>query len=128
MVTFVRVVMILPVSYVKKKQKTAQSVGIKARLEVFPESITENALLAQVDCLNQDPSVHGILVQAPLPSHIDDVRIFNRVSHQKDVDGFNAVNLGKLCQEQPDAFRSCTPAGITELIKRSGIETAGKEW
>ena len=115
------------VSYVKKKQKTAQSVGIQARLEVFPESISENALLAEVDRLNQDPSVHGILVQAPLPSHIDGVRVFNHVSYQKDVDGFNAVNLGKLCQEQPDAFRSCTPAGITELIKRSGIETAGKQ-
>ena len=114
------------ISYVKKKEKTAQSIGIDARLTVLPTSISENDLLAEIDSLNADSSVHGILVQAPLPSHINEVRIFNRVSPLKDVDGFNAVNFGKLCQEQPDAFRSCTPAGIVELIKRSGIETAGK--
>ena len=114
------------VSYVKKKERTAQSIGIDAQLRVFPTSISEEELLAEIDQLNTDTSVHGILVQAPLPNHIDEVTVFNRVSPQKDVDGFNAVNLGKLCQEQPDAFRSCTPAGIIELIKRSGIETAGK--
>jgi len=114
------------VSYVKKKEKTAHSIGIDARLVVFPTSISENDLITEIDRLNMDNSVHGILVQAPLPAHIDDVRIFNRVSPGKDVDGFNAVNLGKLCQEKPGAFRSCTPAGIIELIKRSNIETAGK--
>ena len=114
------------ISYVKKKEKTAASLGIDARLLVFPSSISENQLLKEIDRLNGDISVHGILVQAPLPPHINDVQIFNRVSPAKDVDGFNAVNLGKLCQEQPDAFRSCTPAGIIELIKRTGIETAGK--
>ncbi len=114
------------VSYVKKKERTALSIGIDARLLVFPSSISENDLIIEIDRLNLDSTVHGILVQAPLPSHIDEVQIFNRVSPSKDVDGFNAVNLGKLCQEQPDAFHSCTPAGIIELIKRSGIETAGK--
>ena len=114
------------ISYVKKKEKTAASLGIDARLLVFPATISENQLLAEIDRLNGDISVHGILVQAPLPLHINDVQIFNRVSPAKDVDGFNAVNLGKLCQEQPDAFRSCTPAGIIELIKRTNIETAGK--
>lgn len=114
------------ISYVKKKEKTAASLGIDARLLVFPATISENQLLAEIDRLNGDISVHGILVQAPLPLHINDVQIFNRVSPAKDVDGFNAVNLGKLCQEQPDAFRSCTPAGIIELIKRTDIETAGK--
>ena len=114
------------ISYVKKKEKTAASLGIDARLLVFPATISENQLLAEIDRLNGDISVHGILVQAPLPIHINDVQIFNRVSPAKDVDGFNAVNLGKLCQEQPDAFRSCTPAGIIELIKRTDIETAGK--
>lgn len=114
------------ISYVKKKEKTAASLGIDARLLVFPATISENQLLAEIDRLNGDISVHGILVQAPLPLHINDVQIFNRVSPAKDVDGFNAVNLGKLCQEQPDAFRSCTPAGIIELIKRADIETAGK--
>ena len=114
------------VSYVKKKEKTAHSIGVYARLVVFPLSIAEEELLAEIDQLNHDDRVHGILVQAPLPPHMDDVRIFNRVSPSKDVDGFNAVNLGKLCQEQPGAFHCCTPAGIIELIKRSGIETAGK--
>jgi methylenetetrahydrofolate dehydrogenase (NADP+)/methenyltetrahydrofolate cyclohydrolase len=114
------------ISYVKKKEKTAASLGIDAKLLVFPATISENQLLAEIDRLNGDISVHGILVQAPLPLHINDVQIFNRVAPAKDVDGFNAVNLGKLCQEQPDAFRSCTPAGIIELIKRTDIETAGK--
>lgn len=114
------------ISYVKKKQKTAESIGIDAGLKVFDESISEDQLIAEIDALNADSSIHGILVQAPLPRHINDVRVFNQVSPNKDVDGFNAVNLGKLCQEQAHAFRSCTPAGIVELIRRSNIETAGK--
>jgi len=114
------------ISYVKKKQKTAESIGIDAGLKVFDESISEDQLIAEIDALNADSSIHGILVQAPLPRHINDVRVFNHVSPNKDVDGFNAVNLGKLCQEQAHAFRSCTPAGIVELIRRSNIETAGK--
>ena len=114
------------ISYVKKKQKTAESIGIDAGLKVFDESISEDQLIEEIDALNADSSIHGILVQAPLPSHINDVRVFNHVSSNKDVDGFNAVNLGKLCQEQAHAFRSCTPAGIVELIRRSNIETAGK--
>ena len=114
------------ISYVKKKQKTAESIGIDAGLKVFDESISEDQLIAEIDSLNADGSIHGILVQAPLPSHINEVRVFNHVSPPKDVDGFNAVNLGKLCQEQAHAFRSCTPAGIVELIRRSNIETAGK--
>ncbi len=114
------------ISYVKKKQKTAESIGIDAGLKVFDESISEDQLIAEIDSLNEDCSIHGILVQAPLPSHINEVRVFNHVSPAKDVDGFNAVNLGKLCQEQAHAFRSCTPAGIVELIRRSSIETAGK--
>jgi methylenetetrahydrofolate dehydrogenase (NADP+)/methenyltetrahydrofolate cyclohydrolase len=114
------------ISYVKKKQKTAESIGIDAGLKVFDESISEDQLIAEIDSLNEDCSLHGILVQAPLPSHINEVRVFNHVSPAKDVDGFNAVNLGKLCQEKADAFRSCTPAGIVELIRRSNIETAGK--
>ena len=86
------------ISYVKKKEKTAASLGIDARLLVFSATISENQLLAEIDRLNGDISVHGILVHAPLPLHINDVQIFNRVSPAKDVDGFNAENLGKLCQ------------------------------
>ena len=123
---FVRVGDDPPQFLMLRKRENGSINSIDARLTVLPTSISENDLLAEIDSLNADSSVHGILVQAPLPSHINEVRIFNRVSPFKDVDGFNAVNFGKLCQEQPDAFRSCTPAGIVELIKRSGIETAGK--
>jgi methylenetetrahydrofolate dehydrogenase (NADP+)/methenyltetrahydrofolate cyclohydrolase len=114
------------ISYVRKKEKIAASIGIKSRLKILPENITQDQLLNEVDKENQDPSVHGILVQAPLPSHIEEKIIFNRVSPHKDVDGFNALNLGKLCQEQEDAFISCTPAGILELIERKKIPTEGK--
>lgn len=114
------------VSYVRKKEKTAHSIGIESRLKVFPRDITQNDLLDQITELNEANDVHGILVQAPLPDHIDDKTIFNHVSPSKDVDGFNATNLGKLCQEEEDAFISCTPAGIIELIKRKNIPTEGK--
>ena len=114
------------VSYVRKKEKTAAKIGIESRLLVFPESLTENELLDKISKLNEDPSVHGILVQAPLPSHMDDRKVFNHVSPNKDVDGFNATNLGLLCQENDDAFASCTPAGILELLKRTKVDTTGK--
>ena len=92
------------VSYVRKKEKTAAKVGIESRLLVFPESLSENELLKKISELNSDSSVHGILVQAPLPSHMDDRKVFNHVSPHKDVDGFNATNLGLICQENEDAF------------------------
>ena len=114
------------ISYVRKKEKIAASIGIKSRLKILPENITQDQLLNEVDKENQDPSVHGILVQAPLPSHIEEKIIFNRVSPHKDVDGCNALNLGKLCQEQEEAFISCPPAGILELIERKKIPTEGK--
>ena len=114
------------VSYVRKKERTAAKIGIESKLSVFPESISQEALMGEIDQLNDDPDIHGILVQAPLPDHIDDRTVFNNVSPGKDVDGFNAANLGKLCQEDDDAFVSCTPAGIVELIRRKGIETEGK--
>lgn len=114
------------VSYVRKKEKTAAKIGIESKLIVFPEVISQDSLLQEIDSLNQDSNIHGILVQAPLPDHIDARKIFNSVSPQKDVDGFNATNLGKLCQEDNDGFVSCTPAGIVELISRKGIETEGK--
>ena len=114
------------VSYVRKKEKTAAKIGIESRLLVFPESLSENELLNKISELNSDSSVHGILVQAPLPSHMDDRKVFNHVSPHKDVDGFNATNLGLLCQENEDAFASCTPAGILELLKKTKIDTTGK--
>ena len=109
------------ISYVSKKEKTAAKIGIESRLQHYPESITQEELLKEISLINEDSEIHGILVQAPLPNHIDERTIFNHVSPDKDVDGFNASNLGKLCQEQEDAFISCTPAGIIELIKRKNI-------
>lgn len=113
------------VSYVRKKEKTAEKVGILSKLYVLPDSISENDLLERISELNNDRTVHGILVQAPLPDHINARCIFNHVAPSKDVDGFHAENLGKLCQEE-ETFISCTPAGISELIKRKKIETEGK--
>jgi methylenetetrahydrofolate dehydrogenase (NADP+)/methenyltetrahydrofolate cyclohydrolase len=114
------------VSYVRTKEKRAEELGIISQMKVFPESITQEELFAEIDALNADPAVHGILVQAPLPSHLDERVTFNRVSPNKDVDGFNSANLGRLVQDDPAAFVACTPAGIAEMIQRSGIETAGK--
>jgi methylenetetrahydrofolate dehydrogenase (NADP+)/methenyltetrahydrofolate cyclohydrolase len=114
------------VSYVRKKEKTAARIGIESRLVVLPEDIKQAELFAQIDRLNTDPAVSGILVQAPLPGHLNETETFNRVAPEKDVDGFNTVNIGKLCQEDPTGFVACTPAGIVELIRRSGIETEGR--
>lgn len=113
-------------SYVRKKEKTAAKIGIGSRMHVLPESISQQELFAQIDALNADADVNGILIQAPLPKHINETATFNRVLPGKDVDGFNTVNIGKLCQEDSSGFVACTPAGIVQLIKRSGIETEGK--
>ena len=114
------------VSYVNKKQNIAAAIGIKSRLKVFPEKISRETLFAQIDDYNNDDDIDGILVQAPLPKHISEIETFNKVSPAKDVDGFGAVNLGKLCQEEEEGFTSCTPAGIIEMIKQEGIDTEGK--
>lgn len=114
------------VSYVNKKEKTAHTIGIVSQLTLLPETISQEELFAHIDQLNADRDVHGILIQAPLPKHIDETATFNRVLPGKDVDGFNTVNIGKLCQEDPSGFIACTPAGIVQLIHRSGIETEGK--
>ncbi len=114
------------VSYVRKKQKTAERIGIGSQLHILPADISKEALFEKIDALNSDPDVNGILVQAPLPKHIDETETFNRVLPGKDVDGFNTLNIGKLCQEDSSGFVACTPAGIVELIERSGIETEGK--
>ena len=114
------------VSYVTKKQKTAAEVGMQASIKVFPETVTQADLFKHIDALNADNSVHGILIQAPLPKHLSETEVFNRVASQKDVDGFGTLSIGKLVQEIPGAFAACTPAGVIELLKRSKIETAGK--
>jgi methylenetetrahydrofolate dehydrogenase (NADP+)/methenyltetrahydrofolate cyclohydrolase len=114
------------VSFVRKKERTAERIGIESRLHLFPEDVSPEELYAKIDELNAAPDVNGILIQAPLPKHINETETFNRVAPGKDVDGFNTVNIGKLCQEDSSGFVACTPAGIVELIKRSGIETEGK--
>lgn len=114
------------VSYVNKKNRTAAEIGMLTRLETFPDTVTADEVFACIDRLNQDPEVDGILVQAPLPDQIDDVEAFCRVSPEKDVDGFHTTNVGKLFQEDDTGFISCTPAGILELLQRSGVSLAGK--
>jgi methylenetetrahydrofolate dehydrogenase (NADP+) / methenyltetrahydrofolate cyclohydrolase len=114
------------VSYVRNKERAAAKTGIISDLKVFPETITQDELIQEIRSLNENPSVHGILVQAPLPPHIDEGVIFRTVLPEKDVDGFHTVNIGKLCQEDPSGSVACTPAGVIELLKRSDITTEGK--
>lgn len=114
------------VSYVKKKEKTAAEIGLESRIILPPVSITQDELFKLIDDLNADPAVDGILVQSPLPKHIDEVAVFRRVAPCKDVDGFNTVNLGKVAQEDETGFVACTPAGIMELLARTGVDLKGK--
>lgn len=114
------------VSYVRKKERTAAEIGISSELHLLPDTVSEADLFKKIDSLNDDANVSGILIQAPLPKHIDETKTFNRVLPSKDVDGFHTVNIGKLCQEDPSGFVACTPAGIVELLKRSEIATEGK--
>lgn len=116
------------ISYVTAKIKTAQSLGFKEVQDSQPDDITEEELLAIVDKYNKDDSIHGILVQLPLPKNIDDKKILNAIDPDKDVDGFHPINVGRLMIGGEEAkFLPCTPAGIQELIVRSGVETAGAE-
>jgi methylenetetrahydrofolate dehydrogenase (NADP+) / methenyltetrahydrofolate cyclohydrolase len=114
------------VSYVKKKEKTAAEIGVTGRVILPPVTITQADLFKLIDELNADADVDGILVQSPLPKHIDEVAVFRRVAPEKDVDGFNTLNLGKVAQEDPTGFVACTPAGIMELLRRSGVDLKGK--
>ncbi len=112
-------------AYVGMKDKQAAALGILSRTHVLPETTTQPELLALIDSLNADPNTHGILVQAPLPSHISETAVFFRVDPRKDVDGFHPLNVGKLLLGDPSGFRPCTPAGVQELLIRSRIPTAG---
>ena len=114
------------VSYVRKKEKTAAEIGIESRILLPPVTISQSELEQLVDSLNTDPAVDGILVQSPLPKGLDESAVFRRIAPEKDVDGFNPLNLGKLAQEDPTGFSACTPAGIMELLARSSVDLAGK--
>lgn len=114
------------VSYVRSKNVTAEKIGIRPLLFELPESISQQQLFDKVDELNADDSVHGILIQSPLPRHLDEQSAFNRIQPRKDVDGFHVENAGRLVQEDQNGFVSCTPAGIIEICQREGIALEGK--
>ena len=113
--------------YVEMKVKTSARLGLWSDTRVLPESTTEAQLLELIATLNSDPRVHGILVQAPVPKHIRQEVVYASVAPHKDVDGFHPVNVGKLMLGDTTGFRSCTPAGIQELLIRSGVPTEGAE-
>ncbi len=112
--------------YVRNKEKACEYVGITSRTLALPEETTEEELLKVVEDLNNDSAVNGILVQLPLPKHIDESKILLAIDSNKDVDGFHPVNVGKMVIGE-DAFLPCTPAGIIEMLKRSDIDITGKE-
>ena len=111
--------------YVKSKAKACEEIGMKAKTERYPADMKEGELLSLIDSYNKNREYHGILVQLPLPNQIDEDKVIEAVSPQKDVDGFHPISVGNLVIGKP-AFRSCTPAGIQELLIRYNIETKGK--
>jgi methylenetetrahydrofolate dehydrogenase (NADP+)/methenyltetrahydrofolate cyclohydrolase len=113
--------------YVGRKEKACEELGIFSETHVLPEKTSEAELLALISKLNSNLRLHGILVQAPLPKHIRESKIYSAVSPEKDVDGFHPVNVGKLMLGDATGFRPCTPAGIVELLARSDVKTDGAE-
>jgi methylenetetrahydrofolate dehydrogenase (NADP+)/methenyltetrahydrofolate cyclohydrolase len=112
--------------YVRNKKRACEYVGIKSLAYELEEDTTEEKLLSIIDELNERKDVNGILVQLPLPAHISEEKVLNRINPSKDVDGFHPQNVGALCIGKP-GFVSCTPAGVIQLLKRSGISIEGKE-
>lgn len=112
--------------YVRNKKKGCEYIGIGSLSYELPEETTQQELLDLIQELNGRKDVNGILVQLPLPSHIDEDTVIRAIDPKKDIDGFHPQSVGALCIGQP-GFVSCTPAGIIQLLKRSGIEIAGKE-
>jgi len=113
--------------YVGRKENACAELGIHSQTSVLPETTTENEVLDLLARFNSDPRLHGILVQAPLPPHIQQAVVFSAVRPEKDVDGFHPVNVGKLMLGDPTGFLPCTPAGIRELLIRSQVATSGAE-
>jgi methylenetetrahydrofolate dehydrogenase (NADP+)/methenyltetrahydrofolate cyclohydrolase len=114
------------ISYVTAKGKTAKELGFFSIQDNQPADINEEVLLALISQYNQDPKIHGILVQLPLPKHINETKVLFAIDPKKDVDGFHPVNVGKLMIGEAD-YLPCTPAGIQELLVRSGVKTKGAE-
>ncbi len=113
--------------YVSMKEKRAEELGFRSQTLVLPEVTTQESLLELIRSLNADPQWHGILVQAPLPRHMDQAVVFAEVSPRKDVDGFHPLNVGKLMLGDPTGFVPCTPGGVHELLIRSGVALDGAE-
>ena len=111
--------------YVRSKGKACEEAGMHSETIRLPAETSESELLATVDRLNADPAIHGILVQLPLPKHINSEKVLQRIDPGKDVDGFHPVNVGKLVTGDRRAFRPATPYGVQQMLIRSGIETKG---
>jgi methylenetetrahydrofolate dehydrogenase (NADP+)/methenyltetrahydrofolate cyclohydrolase len=114
------------VSYVTGKQRTSKELGFHSIQDNQPPDVSEGALLALIEKYNKDPKIHGILVQLPLPKHIDETKVLYAINPKKDVDAFHPVNVGKLLIGEPD-FLPCTPHGIWQLLIRSGVQIEGSE-
>ena len=112
--------------YVRNKNKACEEVGFYSEMYTLPEETSMDDLLGLIDQLNQSPQIHGILVQLPLPKHLDEEKVILAIDPSKDVDAFHPENVGKIMIGN-HSFLPCTPAGVMELIKRSGIEISGKE-
>ena len=113
--------------YVKNKIKACETAGIYSRTIKLDENVTEKDLIEEIEKLNKDDKIDGILVQLPLPAHIDELKIINVISPEKDVDGFHSVNLGKMIIGDKTGFLPCTPYGIMQLLDEYGIDPAGKD-
>lgn len=111
--------------YVGSKRKSCAEIGITSQSYDLPENTTEQSLLELIEELNQDAEINGILVQLPLPKHIDSTKVIEQISPEKDVDGFHPYNVGRLCQRIP-TLRACTPYGVMKLLETTGISFYGK--
>lgn len=112
-------------TYVKNKKKTCEALGMRSDLHQYPDTLTEQELLSTIDELNNDPHIHGILVQLPLPKQIDEFKVISAISPEKDVDGFHPISVGNMMIGK-EAFLPCTPHGIMELLAHYDIDPAGK--
>ncbi|SFA96796.1 MULTISPECIES: bifunctional methylenetetrahydrofolate dehydrogenase/methenyltetrahydrofolate cyclohydrolase FolD [unclassified Bacillus (in: firmicutes)] len=112
-------------TYVNNKRKACEDLGMHSLLIEMPDSVSEQDLLAKISELNHDDSIHGILVQLPLPKHIDEKKVIECIIPEKDVDGFHPINIGRMMTGQ-DAFLPCTPYGILKLLEKMNIEITGK--
>ncbi|AIM15558.1 5,10-methylene-tetrahydrofolate cyclohydrolase [Bacillus sp. X1(2014)] len=112
-------------TYVTNKQKTCQELGMNSVLIEMPEEVSEDELLSRIEELNHDPQIHGILIQLPLPAHINETKVIESISPNKDVDGFHPINIGRMMTGQ-NTFLPCTPYGIMVLLEETGISVEGK--